>query len=151
MSVVALITWFCTVAFGLILLTIWLIEYDREFQSAARTRLPVPVISLHALLAVTGLAVWAIYLITDASRLASATVIILGVVALLGLVMALRWIPVRRAVVAARTAARSGEAPARPEFTLPPERNFPLPVVVTHGLFAVVTISLVVASVVGSS
>ena len=151
MSVAALVTWFCAVALGLVLLTIWLIEYDREFQSAAATRLPVPVISLHAVLAVSGLAVWGLYLITDASRLARAAVVILGVVALLGLVMAVRWVPVRRAVAAARTAARAGQTPARPEAALPPERNFPLPVVVTHGLFAMVTIGLVVASAFASS
>jgi len=38
-----------------VLLAIWLIEYDREFQRAAATRLPVPVIFLHAVLAVGGL------------------------------------------------------------------------------------------------
>ncbi|HEV2451752.1 MAG TPA: hypothetical protein VGS62_07480 [Streptosporangiaceae bacterium] len=151
MSVVALITWFCTVGLGLTLLVIWLIEYDREFQRDAATRLPVPVISSHALLAVTGLAVWAAYLITDASGLALAAVVILGVVVLLGLVMAVRWIPVRRAVVAARTAARTGKSRGRREFTLPPERNFPLPLVVIHGLFAMVTIGLVVGSIFGGS
>ena len=56
MPLAALLTWMMTAAGGLYLLTIWLIEYDREFQSVAATRLPVPVISSHALLAVTGLA-----------------------------------------------------------------------------------------------
>jgi len=50
MSVVALFTWIATIAAGLVLFVIWIIEYDPEFQSAARTRLPVPVISLHAFL-----------------------------------------------------------------------------------------------------
>ena len=58
MSLAALLTWIITAGAGLYLLTIWLIEYDREFQSAAATRLPVPVISAHALLAVAGLGVW---------------------------------------------------------------------------------------------
>ena len=42
MSTVALFTWMATVALGLILLIIWLMEYDRDFQSTAATRLPVP-------------------------------------------------------------------------------------------------------------
>src|SRR5258708_39286767 len=54
------LTWLITASAGLYLLAIWLIEYDREFQSAAATRLPVPVISAHVLLAVGGLAVWAL-------------------------------------------------------------------------------------------
>jgi hypothetical protein len=51
MSAAALFTWIATILAGLILLVIWIIEYDNEFQSAAKTRLPVPVISAHALLA----------------------------------------------------------------------------------------------------
>ncbi len=52
MSTAALIAWVITALVGFFLLSIWIIEYDREFQSAAATRLPVPVISAHALLAV---------------------------------------------------------------------------------------------------
>ena len=97
MSLAALFTWIVTASAGLYLLTIWLIEYDREFQSAAATRLPVPVISAHALLAVAGLVVWAGYLITDTPRLAYAAALTLVVVATLGLIMAARWIGVYRA------------------------------------------------------
>ena len=92
MSLAALFTWIVTASAGLYLLTIWLIEYDREFQSAAATRLPVPVISAHALLAVAGLVVWAGYLITDTPRLAYAAALTLVVVATLGLIMAARWV-----------------------------------------------------------
>ena len=52
MSTIALFTWMATVALGLILLIIWLMEYDRDFQSTAQTRLPVPLISTHALLGI---------------------------------------------------------------------------------------------------
>lgn len=48
MRVAALFAWMVTISAGLILLIIWIIEYDPEFQSAAATRLPVPVISVHA-------------------------------------------------------------------------------------------------------
>jgi hypothetical protein len=143
MSLAALLTWIITAGAGLYLLTIWLIEYDREFQSAAATRLPVPVISAHALLAVAGLVVWGVYLITDTPRLALAAAATLLVVAALGLTMAVRWFAVYRAH---DSAAVRGQ---RAGVTVPPERNFPLPVVIGHGLFAVATLILVVVTAVG--
>jgi hypothetical protein len=143
MSLVALLTWIITAGAGLYLLTIWLIEYDREFQSAAATRLPVPVISAHALLAVAGLVVWGAYLITDTPRLALAAAATLVVVAALGLTMAVRWLAVYRAH---DSAAVRGQ---RAGITVPPERNFPLPVVIGHGLFALATLILVVVTAIG--
>src|SRR5215469_16035737 len=133
MSVVALFTWIATVLAGLLLFVIWLLEYDREFQSAAATRLPVPVISAHALLGMGGLVLWIDYLLVDQERLAWATLADLGTVALLGLVMATRWIGVYRAF------ADPGPAVSRTA-TVPPERHFPMPVVVTHGILAVTTL-----------
>ena len=143
MPIAALLTWIITAGAGLYLLTIWLIEYDREFQSAAATRLPVPVISAHALLAVAGLMVWGVYLITDTPRLALAAAATLIVVAALGLTMAVRWFRVYRAH---DSAAARGE---RSGITVPPERNFPLPVVIGHGLFAGATIVLVLLTALG--
>jgi hypothetical protein len=143
MSLAALLTWIITAGAGLYLLTIWLIEYDGEFQSAAATRLPVPVISAHALLAVAGLVVWGVYLITDTPRLALAAAATLVVVAALGLTMAVRWFSVYRAH---DSAAVRGQ---RAGITVPPERNFPLPVVIGHGLFAVATLILVVVTAIG--
>jgi hypothetical protein len=58
MSAAALLVWMATVLVGLVLLIVWLMEYDRDFQRAAATRLPVPVISAHALLGIGGLLVW---------------------------------------------------------------------------------------------
>src|SRR5580704_2686455 len=74
MDAAALYTWMATVAVGLILLVIWLMEYDRDFQSVAATRLPVGVISTHALLGVGGLVIWGFYVVTDADPLAWTTV-----------------------------------------------------------------------------
>jgi hypothetical protein len=142
MTVVALITWLTTAAAGLYLLAIWLIEYDREFQAAAATRLPVPVISTHVLLAVSGLVVWVLYLITDVRQLAIAAALILVAVALLGLTIAFRWVAVYRAPAAA---ADDAHAPA----AVPPERHFPLPVVIGHGVFAVTTVVLVLLTALG--
>ena len=49
--------------------------------------------------------------------------------------MAARWLRVYRAAAATRrTAAITA---------LPPERNFPLPVVIAHGIFAITTLVLV--------
>lgn len=143
MSVAALFTWMVTIFGGLILFVIWIIEYDREFQSAAKTRLPVPVISAHALLGMGGMELWIGYLLLDEERLAWAAVAALGAVALLGLTMAARWIRVYRAIPA------PGPSLTR-STTVPPERNFPLPVVLAHGILAVTTLVLVLFTVLGA-
>jgi hypothetical protein len=164
MSVIALFTWMATILAGLILLVIWIIEYDAEFQTAAATRLPVPVISAHALLGLGGLMLWIGYLLLNQKRLAWAAVAALGTVAVLGLIMAARWIVVYRthrtprlAVAATGThsapsslfnpAATERIGPGRdasPQVAGPPERHFPLPVVIGHGIFATATIVFVV-------
>jgi hypothetical protein len=150
MSVVALVSWLATAFLGLYLLVIWLIEYDPEFQSVAATRLPVPVISAHVLLALSGLVTWAIYLITGQERIARIAAVILIVVALLGVTMAVRWFGVRKErVAAARAPADAGAGRAPVQLATSPERNFPLPVVVGHGIFAAITIVLVLLTVLG--
>jgi hypothetical protein len=167
MGIVALVTWMSTAGGGLYLLAVWLIEYDREFQTAARTRLPVPVISSHALLAVTGLVIWGAYLFTDDKALAWAALAVLGVVVTLGLIMALRWLrvyqesapaarPVRLSpVAAAGILPGPGPAPVPADLAqaaiVPPERNFPVPVVILHGLLAVATVALVAITIVHGS
>ena len=140
MNSAALFTWMATVAVGLVLLVIWLMEYDRDFQSVAATRLPVPVISTHALLGVGGLVIWGFYLVTDDDPLAWTTVADLGVVATLGLIMAARWVGVYRAYAAPGAGSANVIA-------VPPERHFPRPVILIHGIFAVATLSLVVYAV----
>jgi hypothetical protein len=142
MSVAALFTWMVTILAGLILVVIWIIEYDPEFQTAAATRLPVPVISAHALLGLGGLMLWIGYLLEDQQQLAWAAVAALGTVAVLGLIMAARWIGVYRTVV------DPGPSLTR-STTVPPERNFPLPVVVVHGILAVTTLVLVLFTALG--
>jgi hypothetical protein len=140
MGVAALSAWIVTVLAGLVLLIIWLMEYDRDFQTAAATRLPVPLISTHALLGLGGLMVWGFYLVTDEDHLEVATVADLGVVAVLGLIMAARWIGVYRAYA----------APDSSSFrvtTVPPERHFPRPVIVIHGIAAAATLGLVAFTV----
>ena len=140
MSAAALFTWMATVLAGLVLLVIWLMEYDRDFQTGAATRLPVPVISAHALLGAGGLLVWGFYLVTDSDPLAYTTVAALGIVVVLGVVMAARWVTVYR------TYASPKSSPMR-VIAVPPERHFPRPVIVIHGIFAITTLVLVVFSV----
>jgi hypothetical protein len=163
MSLFALAIWITTAAGGLYLLSIWLIEYDKDFQSVAATRLPPAVLAGHVLLAGGGLLVWIGYLIFDSDRLAWVSVAALVLAATLGLVMAVRWIGVYRAGRAAareRVARRvshltQANGAARvavlepPETLGPPERNFPLPVVIAHGAFAAATITLVLLVALG--
>ena len=85
---------------------------------------------------------WISYLLLDQKRLAWATVGALGAVAVLGLIMAARWIRVYRAV------GNPGPSLTRSAI-VPPERNFPLPVVVLHGLLAVTTLVLVLFTALG--
>ena len=142
MSIAALFAWILTVFGGLVLLMIWIIEYDSEFQGSAATRLPIPVISTHALLGMGGLAVWFSYILIDQDRLAWASVAVVGTAAVLGLAMAARWVRVYRSF------ARPGPGLASKR-AIPPERNFPLPVVILHGLLAVTTVVLVLFTALG--
>jgi hypothetical protein len=163
MSLVALATLITTAAGGLYLLSIWLIEYDKDFQSVAATRLPPAVLTGHVLLAAGGLAAWICYVIFDSDQLAWAAVAALVLAASLGSVMAVRWVGVYRA---GREAARERLARQASQLTLgngpvrvvlleppgklgPPERNFPLPVVIAHGAFAAATITLVLLTALG--
>lgn len=141
MDTIALYVWMVTILAGLLLLVIWIMEYDHEFQSAAATRLPVPVISAHALLGMGGLMLWIGYLLVDQQRLAWAAVVVLGTVASLGIIMAARWVGVYRSYANPRGLGR--------DLAVPPERKFPVPVVVTHGILALTTIGLVTLTALG--
>lgn len=143
MSAASLFAWIATVLVGLLLLVIWLMEYDPEFQSAAATRLPIPVISTHALLGMAGLLLWGAYLLADEDRLAYATLADLGIAVVLGLTMAARWIRVYRTY----RGIPHRNPSATQVVTVPPERHFPLPAVVLHGMLAVTTVILVTVTV----
>jgi len=151
MGVACLIMLILTAGFGLFLAIIWLIEYDKDFQAAAATRLPPLVLTGHALAAVGGLTLWIAYLIWDSHRLAWYSVIALVVAATLGLFMAIRWIGVYRAkqtsdrlaATVLATPVAAGSYSPRSSAVGPPERNFPLPAVIIHGAFAVTTLTLV--------
>lgn len=145
MGVVALVTWITAAAAGLYLVSIWLIEYDKEFQTAAATRLRPVVLISHITLAGGGLIVWAGYLLFNSHNLVWISVLALVLAAALGITMAIRWIGVYRETQAMRVEA-GVEARA---IGGPPERNFPLPVVIGHGVFAVTTLTLVLLIALG--
>ncbi|MFJ9850228.1 hypothetical protein [Streptomyces sp. NPDC101150] len=137
MDIAALITWVITALGGFYMLGTWL---SRGGAKAGNSRLPVPVIFGHFALAAVGLVVWIVYLIADKDVLAWTAFGLLVPVALLGFAMLARWIPVHRArSAAAAPGAESG----------PAERHFPVPVVAGHGLFAVVTVVLVLLTALG--
>jgi len=123
------------------------------------------VVLAHVMFAVTGLGVWVAYLLLDRPALAWTAVGILVAIAVLGLSMFARWIPVYRMVddeVSVPVAAMSGGAPgATPGAApggvpgvgslreLPAEGSFPLLIVLAHGAFAVSTVVLVVLTALG--
>ncbi|MGP4021980.1 hypothetical protein [Actinomadura sp. 3N407] len=137
MSIAALVTWLATALGGFYMLGTWIARGGAKPDGSSR--LPVPVIFGHFLLAVAGLIVWVIYLFADGPALAWTAFAILLPVALLGFVMFARWLAVTRAP-AVRT-ARGGPGAAAAD--VPAERAFPIPVVLGHGLLAVVTLVLV--------
>lgn len=135
MGFAALVTWCGTVLLGLYMVTVWLIEYDPARWGGTASRLPPAVVFSHLTLALSGLVVWIIYLVTDGQRLAWIAVGTLTVIALLGLLMFARWIP----------AYRSQDSPVLPQRfpgeprPAPPESHFPEAVVACHGVLAAAT------------
>ena len=96
------------------------------------------------LLALTGLVVWVIHLLSGSASWGWAAVAILAGIATLGLTMFTRWIPVHAAFLAAES-TRGISA----DFDFPAERAFPLTVVVGHGVLAVTTLILVLLATLG--
>jgi hypothetical protein len=155
MGLIALFAWITTAAGGMYLLSIWLIEYDRDFHAVAATRLPPLVLAAHVVLAAGGLLVWASYLVSDQDYLAWTAVAAILVAATFGTVMAVRWIGVYRDSRARSqplvVTSQNGRVAVldRSIQVGPPERNFPLAVVIAHGAFATLTITLVLVTAFG--
>ncbi|RKN45547.1 hypothetical protein [Streptomyces hoynatensis] len=139
MDIAALITWVITALGGSYLFGTWLAR--GAARTGSGTRLPVPVVFGHVVLAVAGLAVWIVYLVVDKRGVAWTAFLLLVPVAVLGFAMLARWIPLYRAGTAAAPAEDGPAAPA--------ERHFPVAVVAVHGLLAVTTLTLVFLSALG--
>ena len=146
MAIAALILWLATIGAGWSLLAIWLVEYDRTFHESATTRLPIPVMGVHALCALGGLAVWIGFLLAGTQRLALTATAILGLAAVLGFIMVTRWIGVWRAHKA-RSAALNAPLGGVVIIDVPPERHLPVTLVIGHGVLAVATVILVLLTV----
>jgi hypothetical protein len=151
MSIAALIAWLVTALGGFYLLGKWLARGGVRQQQTKTTRFPASLIFGHFLLAAAGLVVWIIYVVADTKALAWAAFVILLPVALLGFTMLARWIPVYRARTPAQTVRGGGSATATTaqESAVPAERSFSLPIVIGHGLLAVITLVLVLLTALG--
>lgn len=147
-SIIALITWIIAAIGGFVMLGVWLrhgaaraaeatvgggphAQADGGATPTAKSHLPAPLVYAHFALAVVGLIVWIIYLITSAMALGWIALVLVLIVAIAGFVMFFRWLAQRR----------SGTAPGE---AVTPERHFPTAVVVAHGVFATATVVLVI-------
>lgn len=137
MDIAALVTWLATALGGFYMLGTWI---ARGGLKGGTSHLPVPVVLGHFALAAVGLIVWIVYLVTGGNALAWAALGLLLPVALLGFAMFARWLPVHR---------DRASAPVGGDVAVPAERHFPVAVVVGHGLFAVVTVVLVLLTALG--
>jgi manganese efflux pump family protein len=136
----ALITWVLTAGGGFVLLSIWLARGGMRQQAASGNRIRPPLIMSHFLLAAAGLVLWIIYLANDSDTLAWIAFVLLLVVALLGFTMLAIWLQQRQGRAGAVETATADQ---------PAEQNFPVPVVVLHGLLAATTLVLVFLTAVG--
>lgn len=142
MSIAALITWLITALGGFYMLATWITQGGPRNNNS---RLPVPAVFAHVLLAAAGLVIWILYLFTDTKALAWTALALLLPVALLGFVMFFRWLAVTRTRPVQKAAAPGSAQPATS-----PESKFPIPVVLAHGLFAVATLLLVLFAALSS-
>ncbi len=141
MHIAALVTWLITALGGFYLLGTWIAR--GALRSPGSSRLPAPVLFGHFLLAAAGLVVWIVYLAAGTRALAWTAFGLLVPVALLGLIMFARWLPTVRARHSVTPVGAPGAAAPAAEV---PERHFPMPIVLGHGLFAVATVILVLIS-----
>jgi hypothetical protein len=152
MSIAALVAWVITALGGFVMLGQWISRGGLRQQRSGVTRFPAGLMFSHLGLAAGGLVVWIAYLLTNQIRLAWVAFALLIPVALLGFIMLARWIPVYqgRTVTAGvpQASARTGSGPVETE---PAERHLPVPVVIAHGLFAVVTVVLVLLAALGAA
>jgi hypothetical protein len=136
----ALISWLATAGFGGFLLFWWIGRLSRATATARMTHsrpppyVPRLLVFLHVLLAVAGLGAWvgALYLFDELAYVALPA---LGLVAVLGASMFVRWLGSRRARRAAHSVHRA-----------PPVSRLPTVVVLGHGVLGVTTVVLVLLS-----
>jgi manganese efflux pump family protein len=134
-DIAALIAWIITAGGGFFLLATWI--RGGGHRQPGSSRFPPALIFGHFGLAAIGLVLWIIFVANGSDTLAWISFALLIVIALLGFTMFARWLPSYRERGTLTGAAKSATA------TAPAERNFPVAVVGAHGVFAVVTVVLV--------
>ena len=142
MGIAALVTWLATAGFGAFMVWRWLSRGALRRDGTSRTHFPPARVFTHLGLAVAGLAVWIIYLLTDSTVLAWVAVADLVLVAVLGGLLVRRWMADGRAAMAGQ----------RPPATAPTdlaEQHISRAPVVLHGILAVSTVVLVLLTALG--
>jgi hypothetical protein len=134
----ALGTWVLAALMGGYLLATWIANGGLHPRVGERpSRFAPQLIFGHGGLAATGLAVWIGYLVVRTTALAWASLGVLVLVAVLGTTMFGLWL-------------RAGHGQPRGRHVAGPrhaaEDHFPPPAVLVHGLFAVSTVALVLAT-----
>jgi hypothetical protein len=154
MALAALVTWVITAGLGFFMLGTWISNGGTRTDGSAASSFRPPVVFCHFMLAAMGLLVWVVYVIDDSQVLAWVAFVDLVVVAGLGDTLVYRWFKDRQASVTGETGAsalRGGTggstggargAVSTRSLTLA-EQRIPQVVVVTHGVFAVATVVLV--------
>jgi hypothetical protein len=154
MALAALITWVITAGLGFFMLGTWISNGGTRTDGSAASHFRPPVVFGHFLLAALGLLVWVVYVINDSQGLAWVAFVDLVVVAGLGDTLVYRWFKDRQAGDAGQTGSsglRPGAGGSRggaggavgTRSTVLAEQRIPQAVVVTHGVFAVATVVLV--------
>jgi hypothetical protein len=126
----------------------WASRGGVRHAEGAGTNLPPYRVFTHFGLAVAGLILWIVYLVTDSTLLAWIAFADLIVVASIGLIMVMQWAKDGRAAMAA-AAASGGSFRADASGVDLAEQHIPRPPVVLHGIFAVTTVVLVLLSALG--
>jgi hypothetical protein len=154
MAVAALVAWVLAAGGGFVMVARWVSAGGLRQQGGGATRFPAALVFGHAALAAAGLVLWILYLALDAEQLPWVAFVLLVLVALGGFTLFARWLPSRRAAtvpagVGAGRPGRGGEVGTAGTGGEPAERHVPVPVVAAHGLFAVVTLVLVLLTALG--
>src|SRR3954465_5314043 len=137
----ALIAWIATAGVGLSLLGIWFERGGLRFRGARP--IPPKLLLTHITPAVTGLVLWIVYLITDATALAwLAFALILGV-AVVGGAQFFIWQRRRHGILRATPHHWDLQTVTDKTEQVPAEQHFPVGAVVLHGLLAVTTVVFV--------
>lgn len=145
MAIAALITWLVTAGFGSFMVFRWRSHGGLSRDGASATHFPPARVFTHLGLAVAGLVVWIIYLVTDDDLWAWIAVVDLVLVALLGTLLARQWAKDgRAAMVGTHRPAQGASGPVDLA-----EQHIPRPPVVVHGVFAVSTLVLVLLTALG--